>query len=83
MSEQVSFKAGDRILYRKHAKGALHEGVMKEVSKIAYKMLCTDSGIVWVEKDQIEVVEILPPLTQKGEKNAERINQFDAVLNDG
>lgn len=81
MATELLLAAGDRVLYRTRYMGMLHEGLIREVSKIAYKIHSPD-GVLWLEKSSIQVVELLPKQQEKGEKDAKEDKRIDNAIND-
>ena len=81
--EELPLRVGDRLLYRLKERGALHEGLLREVSQFAYKLLTGEEGAKWFEKSSIIIVEVLPKMQEKGEGNAKKNYESAAVLNDG
>lgn len=83
MGDNMLLVPGDRILYRTRHGGMLHEGLIREDSRIAYKINTVD-GAVWLEKGSIQVVEVLPKQREQGGKDVEEDERdVTVIVNDG
>lgn len=83
MAKELPLRVGDRLLYRLKERGVLHEGLLREVSQTAYKLLTGEEGAKWFEKESLIIVEVLPKMQEKGEGNAKKGKTLGSVLNDG